>query len=111
MSSNFGAGTGVFAIDEGDLLMLKLDNGDVVKLECPEYTTTCAGCGSKGFLGSSAQGINVFYPLYKEDVEMILASRVDKVRVHTSDGYLDDTVKDDGAKKLQKALRLLLDYK
>jgi len=110
MSSNFGSGTGVFSIDKGDLLMLKLENGDIVKLECPEYTVTCAGCGAKGFMGGSAQSINVFYPLYDEDIQMLENSRVEKVRVYTADGHVEDSVKSDGAKKLLKALQLILDY-
>ena len=97
----------VFSIDKDQELMLKLANGDVVKLQNLKYTITCNGCGATGFVGSEAEGIQVDYPLDKDQVEQLKANKVVKVRIYTNDGYVEDDVKDKNAEKIIKSLQLL----
>jgi hypothetical protein len=97
----------VFSIDKDMQIMLKLDNGDIVTLNNLEYTITCNGCGAVGFAGSQAEGIDVRYPIDKEQVAKLKAGKVVKVRVYTGDGYIDQDIKDKNAAKITAALNLL----
>jgi hypothetical protein len=97
----------VFSIDKDQELMFKLANGDVVKLQNLKYTITCNGCGATGLAGSEAEGIQVVYPLAKEQIEQLKANKIVKVRIYTNDGYVEDDVKDKNAEKIIKSLQLL----
>jgi hypothetical protein len=97
----------VFSIDKDAQLMLKLDDGEVVTLQNLEYQITCKGCGATGFAGSEAEGIEVRYPLSKEQIIILKAHKVVKVRTTTNDGYFDNDIKDKNASKIQACLNLL----
>lgn len=97
----------VFSIDKDAQLMLKLDDGEVVTLENLEYQITCKGCGATGFAGSEAEGIEVRYPLSKEQIAILKAHKVVKARTTTNDGYFDNDIKDKNAEKIQACLNLL----
>lgn len=97
----------IFFIDKDMQIMFKLQNGDIVTLNNLEYTFTCKGCGATGFIGSEAQGIEVSYPISKHQVEKLKAGKIVKVRVYTSDGYLDENVKEKNAAKIIASLNLL----
>ncbi|MHB8205793.1 hypothetical protein [Mucilaginibacter sp.] len=97
----------VFSIDKDMQIMFKLDNGDIVTLNNLEFTVTCNGCGATGFVGSQAEGIDVRYPISKEQVEKLKAGKIVKVRVYTGDGYIDQDIKDKIAEKVTASLNLL----
>jgi hypothetical protein len=97
----------VFAIDEGQTIILKLDNGELVTIKNSAYVITCNGCGAVGFKGSEAEGIETSYPLIKEQIEKLKAHKVVKARISTNDGYFDIDVKDKLAVKLIACLNLL----
>lgn len=97
----------VFSIDKDQELLLKLDNGDVVTLKNYQYTTTCKGCGARGFTGSSAEGIQVLYLLSKDQITQLKAHKIVKVRINTVEGFFDHDVKDKNAVKIQDCLNLL----
>jgi hypothetical protein len=97
----------MFFIDEDAKMMLKLASGEVVTLQNLKAAKTCSGCGAIGFRGSEAPGIEVVYPMTKEDVEKLKANKVVKVRIYTSLGYLEEDVKDKNSEKIGKSLTLL----
>jgi hypothetical protein len=97
----------VFSIDKDMQIMFKLDNGDIVTLNNLKFTVTCNGCGATGFVGSQAEGIDVRYPITKEQVEKLKAGKIVKVRVYTGDGYIDQDIKDKNAEKVTASLNLL----
>jgi hypothetical protein len=97
----------VFSIDKGEFLMLKLDNDSIVKLPNLEYAITCTGCGAVGYLGSGAQGIHVKYILHEEAREKLKKHLVTKIRIYTSDGYVDYDTKKKNAQKIIKALEII----
>jgi len=100
-------GGDVFAINEGDEIMFKLSNDEIVKLQNLEYTITCTGCGAKGFAGSAGEGIEVSYPMTKEQVQKLTSNNVVKMRVYTNKGYVENETKEKHAKKLISALKLI----
>jgi hypothetical protein len=81
--------------------------GDVIKLQNLQDAKTCEGCGAVGFKGSQAPGIEVFYVLDKGQVEKLKAHNIVKVRIYTSEGYLENDIKDKVAQKIIASLNLL----
>ncbi len=97
----------VFAIDKDQEIMFKLDCGEFVKLQNSAYTITCTGCGAKGFAGSGAQGIKTSYFISKEELTKLRNYKVVKMRIYTTDGYLEADVKSGTAEKISKAIKLI----
>jgi hypothetical protein len=97
----------VFSIDEGQEIMFKLTNDEIVKLPNLEYEITCSGCGAIGYAGSRAQGIYVKYPMKSEQIEKLMNDRVEKIRVYTNVGYVEDEFRNEDYLKFQKALTLV----
>jgi hypothetical protein len=100
-------GAKVFSINKDQELMFKLENGEFVKLPNLEYSITCTGCGAIGFSGSQAQGAKIMYPIDDAQFEMLKNNTVVKVRIYTSDGYVEDETKEKYAIKMQKAIKLV----
>lgn len=96
-----------FAIDKDQEIMFKLDDDEIIKFQNLQYTTTCEGCGAVGFVGSEAPGIQVLYPLSKEDAEKLKAHKVLKVRIYTDAGYIENDIKTKNANKITAALNLI----
>ena len=97
----------IFGISEGLQFMFQLDNGDIVTLINPSFVITCTGCGATGMNGSGAEGIQVFYPISKQQSDKLKAGKVVKVRIYTNDGYIEEDVKDKNAEKITASLNLL----
>lgn len=100
-------GTSVFSINKGQELMIKLSNDNIVKLPNLEYAITCRGCGAKGLSGSEAQGIQVSYPISKEQIEQLKSGTGNKLRIYTNDGYVENDMKAKNYNKIIKALSLV----
>lgn len=96
----------VFSIHEGDKLMFKLSNEEIVELLSSSSEITCTGCGSTGLIGSAAQGINISYIITKEQFDKLKSTSVSKLRVYTTDGYVENDVKEKHSKTIQKAFQL-----
>ena len=96
----------VFSIDKGQEIMFKLSNNEIVKLENVKYTVTCNGCAAKGIVGSNTEGIQVTYYLTQEKLKLLTDNEVVKVRVYTSEGYVEDSIKAKNYRKLKGALSL-----
>lgn len=100
-------GTGVFSIGEGQEIMFKLSDGEIIKLPNLEYAITCTGCGAKGFSGSQAQGIKVSYGITPEQIKKLKNNLAIKIRIYTNDGYVENDLKSKYYKKVQKAISLV----
>jgi hypothetical protein len=100
-------GAKVFSINKDQELMLKLDNEEIITIKNLEYAITCTGCGAKGFGGSTGQGIKTSYFLSKEQHEKLKTNKVVKLRIYTSDGYVEGEVKEKNYLFLKNALSLV----
>lgn len=96
-----------FSIDKNQEIMFKLNNNEFVKLQNPEFTVTCTGCGAKGFNGSGAQGLKISYPLNEDDINKLKNNTVVKIRIYTNDGYVENDTKESIANKIPIALMLV----
>ena len=87
--------------------MLKLSNDEIIRLPNLKYEITCTGCAAKGFAGSAAQGVNVSYILDKDQLEKLKSYEVVKIRVYTTDGYVEDDSKQKNTDQIKTALKLI----
>ncbi|WP_312208265.1 hypothetical protein [Empedobacter sp.] len=96
----------VFSIHEGDKLMFKLKNDEIIEINSLSSEITCTGCGSTGLIGSKAQGIKTTYALTDEQFNKLKSEPVSKIRIYTTDGYVENDVKGKHSKTIQKAFQL-----
>ncbi|MCK4922374.1 MAG: hypothetical protein KAS71_15080 [Bacteroidales bacterium] len=79
----------IFAVDEGGSLILKLENGKIVTLNDLKYSNTDIDSDSKKFGGSDAMGINLYLAINAEDLKAISNSKIVKIRLYSTDSYVD----------------------
>lgn len=96
----------VFSINQGDELMFKTSDS-VISLSNSEYQISCTGCGVKGINGSGLEGVKVTYKIPANDIFYLLNNKIKKIRVYTSDGYVEDEIKDKNAEMFIKQLKLV----
>jgi hypothetical protein len=98
----------VFSISDGEKIMLMLDDKTVYKLDNLEYTVSSTGAGAIGLSGSGMYGVNISC-ISAEDrnFEKLKTNLITKVRIYTTDGYVEDEVKEDFAKKVMTAISLV----
>jgi hypothetical protein len=97
----------VYSIGEGDELMFKLKNEEIISVKNLEYTLTCTGCGATGLMGSGAPGTKTYYPITKKQLDEILASPITKVRVYLTDGYKEDKLNTKNYQRLKQLIELV----
>ena len=95
----------LFSLYEGKTLMLLTDKGDVIELKFPESKV------SDRLYNSAAKTTTWFqtqyFPLNDDTYRKLLSSKINKVRVNSSDGYIDSEVKDKWWKKDQELLKCI----
>jgi len=79
----------VFSISEGDCLILKLDNGELIKLGSPSFVLTSIGGGSTGLSGSGTPGLVAPYLLDNESCIKLASNTITRIRICTSNGIID----------------------
>lgn len=100
-------GTKPYSIDEGDKLMLMLDDGTVVTLYSPEMVFSAIGAGATGLTGSAVEGIYPTYPVNNEDVETLKSQPLKKVRMYTTNGYIEVELKGGKKEMIKNMLELV----
>lgn len=95
----------VFAISKGEGVMLKLQNGDVVTLDFLE--SVVSDISHNTAMKSSVKKITTLVPITDQNIEKFNNSLVTDIRVYTTDGYVDDEVKEKRAKIFQELLKCI----
>jgi pimeloyl-CoA synthetase len=98
----------VFAIKDGRVLLLKMQNDSVIELKNSDYTISKRGAAGNGLSASNCEGASLYFSLSKEDIEMIKNNKIIKVRLYTTDGYTEQDVKAAADKRVKDALALVL---
>jgi hypothetical protein len=99
---------GVFSIKEGAELMFKMDNEKIAKFRCLEYAITSMGGGSVGLFGSQAQGLMARYvPADSTSLPLLSTNNVKKIRIYTTDGYVDQNVSEGESNSIREAFFIL----
>ena len=96
----------VFSINKGDNIMFKTSDS-VIIMSNSNYKISCKGCGVKGFTGSGLEGIEVVYEISESDVKYLISNKIKKIRVYTSDGYVEEDIKEKYAEMFIRQLKLV----
>jgi len=88
----------------GDSLIIKLDNGKIVKCFASAVSPK-----KSGYIDNQAVTIyKSFYPINIEDIKLLASSKAEFIRMHISAMHYDNKVKDKTAIKLQNAAACIL---
>jgi len=91
----------VLAVREDDKILFKLDNGEVHELVSNSYEIAAPGAATVNMLWGSTNSIGLSL-LYKGDLSFFGKGIVTKIRVNTTDGYIDIDLKKKEGEKLRK---------
>lgn len=98
---------GVFAVENGDKLMMITELDSVVTLNNSEFKISCEGCGAKGILGSALQGVELKYEISNSVLTYLSENKIKKMRIYTKDGYVEDSIKEKNASTFMKLFQLV----
>lgn len=98
---------GVFSIREGENILLKLENNEILKFKVSEYTISGRGDGAVKTYGSDAQGVKISCYLSEENYRKIKTNVISKIRVNTSEGYTECDIKEKKYNKVKELIELI----
>lgn len=105
----------VFSISDKDMLMLKLENDFIIKLENTKYKISEKGGAFTGKFSQQymapKQGVYIHYMISKEQLDLISKYSLTKIRVYTTDGYYEKDVKMKNYNKFKKSIGLITSTK
>lgn len=102
-----GFGKTVYSVDEGEVFYLKFTDDEIIKISNSQYELTTIGGGSVGLLGSSGFGVELTCIINQETLLKLEEKTLAKVRVYTSDGYVEDEVNKKRAETFKKLAKLI----
>lgn len=108
LPGGLGSGDHVFAIPQGDAIMIKLENDSIRTLKNTEHKISCSGCGAVNIVGSQAEGIEIFSLLNKADFEQLSKYKIKKIRLYTTDGYKETEIAEKFQDIVKKELALII---
>jgi|TARA_R110002153_G_C13010229_1_gene466191 hypothetical protein len=97
----------VYSVDEGEVLLLKLSDGDILKLNNLKFEVSSVGGGSVGISGSNLLGINFTCSISESEITKLKNKDLVKLRIYTSEGYKEESVKQKRVLKFKKLISLL----
>ena len=95
----------VFSVEKGSELMFKMSDESIIKLTNSKFQISSTGGGSIGVIGSAMPGMELSFVLDEDTMKKFQTLDIAKVRIYTTDGYIDCKVK----KKHGNHLKELLD--
>ncbi|MDD3688384.1 MAG: hypothetical protein PHE56_16690, partial [Bacteroidales bacterium] len=95
--------TPVYTINKGDEFMLKLYNGDIIKLESLETKISSPQISQYG----SGSIVKIAYLLTQNSIDLLKKDDIDKIRINTNKGYLEGELTKKQSQKLIKAIEIL----
>ena len=98
---------GVVAMKDGAKFMLMTKTDSVITLYNNTYEISCSGCGAIGLVGSAAQGLNVSFMLPESKIVYLIQNGLKKIRLYTTDGYVEREIKEKHVKSLLRQLELV----
>lgn len=100
-------GNKVYSVDKGEVLYLKFADEEVVKISNSEYQLTTYGAGATGLAGSKMLGVELTCIINQEILSKLEEKTLAKVRVYTSDGYVEGEVNEKQAEKFKVLAKLI----
>lgn len=106
-SGYIGFGGSIFSIRDGENISFKMSNDSIINLSVPKYEIACSGCGAVGLIGLQAYGIGINIPLNDSIIAVLSSTPVVKIRIYTTDGYIEADVPAKNQDLLKKEFALL----
>jgi hypothetical protein len=104
---SLGNQSGRFSVADDAKLLLKLSNGEVVTLKSIEYSIAQKGLGTTGLSFSALYGMHLKY--IGDDISKLSGKEyVTKVRIYTTDGYVDIELKEKDSKKINELYAIFI---
>lgn len=95
-----------YSINEGEVLLLKLSDSQIIKLKNSSFETSSIGGGSVGISGSNLFGIKISCHINNETLKKLQNNLIVKMRIYQSNGYIEEDVKKKRAEKFISLLGL-----
>ena len=100
-------GRDAYYVDEGQVLFLRMDDEDIIKLNNPKSRRSSIGEGATWLAWSGVFGIELRFKIESEILKKLKTKLVSKIRIYTDDGYVESKVKEKQAKKFRKLIPLI----
>jgi hypothetical protein len=100
-------GNTVYSVDKGEVLYLKFADEEIIKLSNTQYQLTTYGAGATGLAGSKMLGVELTCIISQEILSKMVEKTLAKVRVYTSDGYVEAEVKEKQAENFMELAKLI----
>lgn len=100
-------GGSIFSIQDGPYIMFKLENDSILTLHNPKYEIACRGCGAINLIGSEGYGVNLKIPLEADKIDYLITHKITKIRLYTTDGYVEGEVKEKFSDMIAKEFKLI----
>ena len=100
-------GNKVYSVEKGEVLFLKFADDEIVKISNSKHQLTTYGAGAIGIAGSKMLGVELTSIIDQETLSKLGEKTLVKVRVYTSDGYVDAEVVEKQANKFKKLAKLI----
>lgn len=103
----FGANQ-VFAVNEGNVLLIKYGNDSVKYFNNEKYTISRRGGGAINLMSSGLEGIHLYFHINKDELEWFTKNKIIKIRINTTEGYIDVDIVDSKANKVIEQANIML---
>ncbi len=100
-------GSKVFSVDEGNNLLLKLENEEIIEIFNKNYELSNYGEGAIGIIGSQSLGVFLKCSISHEQLQKLRQKKLEKIRLNSSNGYREAEVKSKQAEKFMKMMNLI----
>jgi hypothetical protein len=87
----------ICSVNKDDKLIIKFEDNELLELFCMEYSMSCRGCAAVGISGTDVLGLELNFMLSNEIVDKLKSKRISKIRLYTSQGYIENLVKEKNA--------------
>lgn len=101
------AGGKVFSINKNDEIILKFNDGSIMKINAMKYGITSIGAGARGLSGSNAMGLEMNYFLQNRNIKILDKKLIEKMRIYLTDSYIECKLSKRNSKKIQNAVKML----
>jgi hypothetical protein len=91
-------------ISEDCDFMLKMADGEIIKMPVLEMVFPCKGCGARGLSGSALWGVHAIYVTTESQLKQLASKDIEKFRMYFTKGFEEETI----SKKNKKGIKSLV---
>jgi hypothetical protein len=91
-------------ISEDCDFMLKMADGEIIKMPVLDIVFPCKGCGARGLSGSALWGVHAIYVTTESQLKQLASKDIEKFRMYFTKGFEEETIN----KKNKKGIKSLV---